>query len=355
MAKRTRRTEQEQDQKRRRRARSMSAELANVQTGLATLAELPGGPIAAVGDGTIQAQAARLGDGRLQGAHRRALATQIGQIQGNDHLQRVIASQEWVGPSKRALLSTNASTLQRALPLPERDLPHLGAEPTQESVGEGERLPDPLTAVTRYRDSRSVDDGQRAVNEAVRYLELRGAVQYTGQEDIVGRRGRVRGTPEFSDVVSGEASEASGYTLRGSESGFAFIYSTDPLRYKVEIYPRAFIGGDANESLAYLLSTLVHEYIHIRQFRRQIQEEEPETERSNARREFQAWLWQAEHVTELGLRGNVQGIQEIYRNLRTYWRGLSDGDKRELESRVQDACRDNLGQDPAAFTAPRRR
>jgi hypothetical protein len=58
---------------------------------LAGLAQLPGGPIAAVGGSTIQA--ARLGDVRLQTVQRQALAAQIGQMQGNRHLQKVIASQ----------------------------------------------------------------------------------------------------------------------------------------------------------------------------------------------------------------------------------------------------------------------
>jgi hypothetical protein len=59
---------------------------------LAGLAKLPGGPIAAIGDGSIQAQAALLGDKRLQSVQRRTLAAQIGRAQGNRHLQRVIAS-----------------------------------------------------------------------------------------------------------------------------------------------------------------------------------------------------------------------------------------------------------------------
>ena len=45
--------------------------------------ELRGGPIAAAGDGTIQAQGGRLGDPRLQTAQRQALAAQIGRVQGN--------------------------------------------------------------------------------------------------------------------------------------------------------------------------------------------------------------------------------------------------------------------------------
>jgi len=59
---------------------------------LAALFELPPSPIAAAGNGSIEAQANWLGKGRLQGAQRRALAAQIGRVQGNQHLQRVVAS-----------------------------------------------------------------------------------------------------------------------------------------------------------------------------------------------------------------------------------------------------------------------
>src|SRR3990172_2256739 len=56
------------------------------------LAELPIGPIGAAGDGSVEAQAARLTDGRWQSAQRRALAIQIGRMQGNHHLQRLAVS-----------------------------------------------------------------------------------------------------------------------------------------------------------------------------------------------------------------------------------------------------------------------
>ncbi len=57
---------------------------------LTRLTKLPGGPLAAVGDGSIEAQAARLGDKRFQTIQRQALAAQIGQMQGNLHLQKVV-------------------------------------------------------------------------------------------------------------------------------------------------------------------------------------------------------------------------------------------------------------------------
>ncbi len=41
---------------------------------------------------TVEVQAARLGDLRLQTVQRQALAAQIGRVQGNRHLQRMITS-----------------------------------------------------------------------------------------------------------------------------------------------------------------------------------------------------------------------------------------------------------------------
>lgn len=89
MAKHHRAVEDKQNQKRRRRVKPVVAELASDRAGLPGLTELPGGLINTVDGDTIQAQAARLGDERLQSAQRQALAAQIGQTQGNRHVQRL--------------------------------------------------------------------------------------------------------------------------------------------------------------------------------------------------------------------------------------------------------------------------
>ena len=60
--------------------------------GLAEGAQLPGGPISAAGDGSVGVQSTRLGGSFVQAAQRRALAAQIGRMQGNRHLRRVVAS-----------------------------------------------------------------------------------------------------------------------------------------------------------------------------------------------------------------------------------------------------------------------
>ncbi|MBN1147934.1 MAG: hypothetical protein JXA78_11820 [Anaerolineales bacterium] len=72
------------------------------------------------------AQAARLGDSRLQSAQRQTLAAQIGQTQGNQHLQTVINSfgkyplshSEGKGHLRKMLINPNQSTIQRTPPDP---------------------------------------------------------------------------------------------------------------------------------------------------------------------------------------------------------------------------------------------
>ncbi len=60
---------------------------------------LPDGPLAAAGNGAVDEQAARLADPRFQMVQRQAMAAQIGQVQGNHHLQRVVESLRGGGPA----------------------------------------------------------------------------------------------------------------------------------------------------------------------------------------------------------------------------------------------------------------
>lgn len=89
MARQNKRVEAKPDDNRRVQAkRSMAAEVA---VGLSSGTELANDPISLVGE-TIEAQAARLSDQRLPSVQRHTLAVHIGQVQGNRHLQRLIAT-----------------------------------------------------------------------------------------------------------------------------------------------------------------------------------------------------------------------------------------------------------------------
>jgi outer membrane protein OmpA-like peptidoglycan-associated protein len=82
----------------------------------------PSGSAVAVGADTIATQAEQLCDSRLQSAQRRVLASQIGRLQGNRHLQHVVGVVH--ANRKTSLLPGSTSSVQRhqieeAPPLPE--------------------------------------------------------------------------------------------------------------------------------------------------------------------------------------------------------------------------------------------
>lgn len=77
---------------------------------------LADGPDIAAFGRTIEDQAARLGDARLQTTQRQALAAQTARKQGNRHLQRVLASAKG-GPIKVPLLSKGAHLNRLRIPV----------------------------------------------------------------------------------------------------------------------------------------------------------------------------------------------------------------------------------------------
>jgi len=105
---------------------------------LANVTALPLGPLCAAGDGSIQTQAARLSDARLHSVQRQAMAAQVGQIQGNRHLKRVI------GSPQRGQFETTAM--------------HHG------SVGDDSGNQTKLTRVTRKRTRKSLATDVSSLN-----------------------------------------------------------------------------------------------------------------------------------------------------------------------------------------------
>ena len=78
-------------QAKRKQSESRSAVAVESDDDVFSLAELHTDLASAAANGSIQAQAALLGDARLSVIQRQALADHIGQVQGNQHLQKVIA------------------------------------------------------------------------------------------------------------------------------------------------------------------------------------------------------------------------------------------------------------------------
>jgi hypothetical protein len=79
--------ENKQDTRKRPEPRPIALDMGSDQAGIA---ELFGAPEVTAGGGFIGTQAARLGTREMQSAQRWALATHIGQVQGNQHLQRIV-------------------------------------------------------------------------------------------------------------------------------------------------------------------------------------------------------------------------------------------------------------------------
>jgi outer membrane protein OmpA-like peptidoglycan-associated protein len=74
------------------------------------------------GENLIERQTARLGDTRMQSAQRQTLAAQIGRVQGNQHLQRVVNAPDWHKKTQGVPSLANLSTLQRTPDTSRRDV-----------------------------------------------------------------------------------------------------------------------------------------------------------------------------------------------------------------------------------------
>jgi len=116
MAQKSQTVEKEPHKKRQPRARVLGeAQRAGQQSPMAQLVDAP---VRALSAGSGQEQAARLGDGRFQSAQRRALAAQVGSVEGNLRLQRTIASLRASGKGPSAALGhkqvTDRQAIQRA-------------------------------------------------------------------------------------------------------------------------------------------------------------------------------------------------------------------------------------------------
>ena len=101
-------------------------------------------------------------------------------------------------------------------------------------------------------------------------------------------------------------------------------------QYKVEIYDRALTGSSVKELVGAVASYITHEYIHVLQYRQK-------GRFSEAQREFQAYLWQAEQAVNLGipLLGTVW--EEIATQLEKYYKQLPSAERRAYKARYVKA------------------
>jgi hypothetical protein len=252
------------------------------------------------------------------------------QVIGNQGFQRYLqtrgekhSSEPAIAPTHQRLASqAHGAVLQRALPA--INLPQVKAPlvyPTQL-----------ITLANAYMQNTLDETKARALcNAAAAWLEGRGMVNYRGQNDIV------PGSPEFLKRPSLEAenkARQSGISLT-STAGFTYLYDTvrGRTRFKVEIYhPDAFQGDSAKELIGFLSSVITHEYIHILQNRRG-------GAQTNAQREFQAYLWQAEQALRMGIRPSGDAAGKIVTQLEIYYKKLTRADRRTYANRYRRAYR----------------
>jgi hypothetical protein len=290
----------------------------------------PARAIRSTGGSTTNSQNQQLSSGSLPAIHRRALAFSIGRLQGNHHLQRLLSSRKSPPPE--------SARIQRALPVPAADMPQFQGI----SDDARQRL---IQLTQTYLSAPNVTNGQAVVDAVAG--QLGGTVNYS--------QSHIEDSPEFLRSPSGRANRAAGGTLTGNDSGFAYTIRTEPdVKYKVEIYPRAFIGNSTEESLAYLMGVLVHEYIHTEQYHRQ--DQPGAAQFSDIQQELQAWAWQAQNIVAMGLSPRTMGAQQIISNIRHYYLAFLGTNppaplRAEYHQLAADACR-ALGRDPATQLRP---
>jgi hypothetical protein len=250
-----------------------------------------------------------------------------GQAQSGAPVQRAIDLRQKAGGETTRGLRPNASTVQLAIPnIQEPAAPGIASlsGPARQSI---------VRLIEAYRGDRTRANGQAVVDALVGHLDP-GTVQYRNQQDIT------NGSPLFRENPSSQANAAAtasqGHSLTQGEGGFAFMFQQGPPPiYQVEIYPQAFLpGASPEEQLSHIAGIIVHEFIHVQQFRRAESGQAGRGEQfSQAHIEFQAWLWQGEHASDLGIAPGTPPFNQIITNLGTYYGQLPDPDKRRYRGR----------------------
>jgi hypothetical protein len=250
-----------------------------------------------------------------------------GQAQSSSPVQRAIDLRRKTEGETPRDLRPDTSTVQLAMPnIQEPAAPgisSLSAQARQGIVG----------LIQAYREDRTRANGQAVIDALVGHLDP-GTVQYRNQQDITDVSPLFRENP--SPQANAAAMASHGHSLTQGEGGFAFVFRRGPPTiYQVEIYPRAFLpGASPEQQLSHIAGIIVHEFIHVQQFRRAESGQAGGGEQfSEAHIEFQAWLWQGEHAADLGIEPGTPPFNQIISNLGTYYGQMPEPDQRRYRSR----------------------
>jgi outer membrane protein OmpA-like peptidoglycan-associated protein len=254
-------------------------------------------PLAASGAGSVCGQIAGISNRQLQSAQRFALVTHIGQLHGNQHLQRIVAS---VG------LTSSTAPYQ-----PKNSGERRSGNKVATRSTNLQRLAVPGLPArwVRQAEANLTGDPQAAVNAVVQGLVGRGQVNTAYLDG-----GRVTYVSDRSRMPRGHY----GHTSLTPGSG----------------HPRpcrVVVGPDALRSVGLLYTTIMHEYQHVLQFRQN---------RGGAGEsvdEVEARLWEIEHLQDSGLWRDVQYMAVLPGQLQHWWNQLTTTQQAPLRARHRRA------------------
>ena len=266
--------------------------------------------------GSFDIRAARLDDARLQSVQRQALVKQIGQIQGNRHLQNLLVH------------GAIPSMIQRQ----DEDIAEEAAEPAA-----SEEVPmiseTTATAANEHIQERRWQD---AIDVVVDDLVNSGHID---------RSLLLRGSIRYGSGVSGEGLA----TPRG--------YARDEEGNRIARPTRVQIGRAAfRRGLPWLVTSIMHEYQHVLQF----QTTGPAAIKGQAAseglirtQEVEAYAWEMLNARRTGMAAEPRQIRETWRRLHDYWSRLGNPGKRrvnDLYTRAHAEAEAILGEELTNYT-----
>jgi hypothetical protein len=224
------------------------AALAELTSQQNALSELPGDTRLAFGDGTAVNQSTRLGDRRLPSNQRRALASRIGMVQGNHHLQNLLVPMDFSSHKEKlhgqAISGNYIARSVQSVAEAEAGTPRAGA---WAGLSESDRQ---FLQTALQRGDRSAAIRRMMAVLRPRYLER--------------VRLQVREIPMDGDAEP-FVPVKDGCDQR-SETNHWQHHTPDEIRVMVRINPRVFTEYTLPERVIRLHTTLAHELTHVEQF-----------------------------------------------------------------------------------------
>ncbi|MBN1147935.1 MAG: hypothetical protein JXA78_11825 [Anaerolineales bacterium] len=235
------------------------------------------GLLLASGAKSIDGLAARLGDEQMLSIQRQALATGIGNLQGNQHLQRVIGAARQTAPayqvSNRAIQRSALSEAQTRAGTPSSGWAQLSGPQLRE-----------MADLVRAAEPTGADQQRQQALErlaALLGLAIPGAMSLEVTPDL----GLVQGvtseraaagdgmfTPYVIAAAQCPAEQATGAPPHPPDvqARHRSLHTPADFHFAIQVNPRVFREGTLLDRIFKLHSTLMHEYTHYLQFQQEM-------------------------------------------------------------------------------------